>query len=114
MIVSNIMNEIPIELIYDIYKYIHYQYQMVVNKSISNTVEKIEDAQRMDDLIYYHLHHIDNCSLPPCFMPNLFKRATYKWIYETINDCMEFDNNGNIIGECDKNTMYRKWECIKK
>lgn len=108
MYISSIIEQLPPELIYKIDKLIHLEYQMPVNKEIIRVVEKLEDAIEIEDLNYYHIHCITKSTIPLYLMPDAFKRTSYKWIYETVDDCFEYDNLGNITNVCNKEFIYRK------
>jgi hypothetical protein len=103
---TTILDELPPELIWRIDKFLHREFQLPINKEIKRTVEKIEDAKEMDNLYYVHLHHIRNCTRLPFLLPGSFKRITYKWIYETPEDCIEYDEEGTLERVCEKHKIY--------
>ena len=67
-------------------KLIHVEYQPLINKQINRQVEKIEDACRMDNLKYVHLHAVCNLGVPFLDSDSYMKQS-YKWVHETYNSC---------------------------
>ena len=103
---STIINELPPELVWRIDKLLHKQYQYPINEEIKETVERIEDAMDINNLYYYHLHNIRNCKHLPFLLPGSFKRVTYHWIYETPEDCIEYDDDTYTINYmCNKRKL---------
>jgi hypothetical protein len=102
-----IIDLLPLELIYRIDKLLHWSYQHIVNFDIIRKVEKLEDAQSMDpSLQYYHIHHKNNCIVPPFLFPESYKRTTYYWVYETLDNCE--DRESKIY--CNKRKIYDRGE----
>lgn len=101
---TNLLSEVPRDLLREIAKLIHWNYQNIINAQIHRIVEKIEDAKEMDELNYHHLHNIKYClnkRVDGPFYWGSYKMNTYKWVYEVYGDC----RNGS---DCKKRKIYAK------
>lgn len=106
---SDIISRLPLEILYRIDKLAHYQSQIIVNRRIEQLVEKIEDAQAIDNLHYIHLHHIKNCKNLLFLTPGSYKKITYKWVYETMHDCYDYNQLNESTKHCTKKQLYDKF-----